>query len=142
MTMKVLRMIFGVAVAVALLASAQAQEEKKKPTGIQGVKGTVFIIDGNKNKDTKLTVQAHDHIVIEWTYPINPPFPKSASQKSSHPDIVKDSGVHRVVNVKGLLGVGRLGAIFTAQKPGNATLTFEINRGKDDIKLTCEVEVK
>jgi hypothetical protein len=29
-----------------------------------------------------------------------------------------------------------------AEKKGTSTLTFEVSNGKDDVKLTCEVEVK
>src|ERR1043165_7384295 len=96
-----------------LLASVSTAEEKRQPDkkaggGMEGVKGTLYMIDGKKSKDSKLTVQPHDVIVIEWTYPIAPPFPKSASQNSSDKDIVKTMAVHRVVNVKGPIGVGRL----------------------------------
>ena len=132
---------------ILLVASASAEGDKKEKepkatSGIEGVKGTVFVIDGKKHKDSKLIVQIHDAIVIEWTYPIAPPFPKSASQKSSDTDVVKAFGVQRVVHVKGPIGAGRLGASFIAEKKGISTLTVEINNGKDDIKLTCEVEVK
>ena len=131
------------AVALGAMGSADttAKDKEKPKGGIQGVKGTVYIIDGNKNKETKLTVQPHDTVVMEFTYPINPPLPKSASQKSSDPDIVKGVGINRVVNVKGPLGVGRLGAAFVAEKKGKATLTFEVSH-ISDIKITCEVEVK
>lgn len=132
-----------------VVASASAEGDKKEKekepkttSGIEGVKGTVFVIDGKKHKDSKLVVQIHDAIVIEWTYPIAPPFPKSASQKSSDSDVVKTVGIQRVVQVKGPIGVGRLGASFIAEKKGISTLTVDINNGRDDIKLTCEVEVK
>ena len=125
---------------------AAARDEEKAATksagGIAGVKGTVFVIDGNKNKDTKLTVQPHDLVVIEWTYPISPPFPKSAHEKSSDPGVVKATVVRSIVNVKGPLGVGHLGATFEAEKKGTATLTFDVSQGSDDVKMTCEVEVK
>lgn len=62
--------------------------------------------------------------------------------QSSDAAVVKGVGIHRIVNVKGPLGVGHLGATFVAEKKGTATLTFDISHGKDDIKLTCEVEVK
>ena len=126
-------------------ASAEGDKKEKEPkttSGIEGVKGTVFLIDGKKHKDSKLVVQAHDVVVIEWTYPIAPPFPKSASQKSSDTEVVKTVGIQRVIQVKGPVGVGRLGASFIAAKKGISTLTVEINNGKDDITLTCEVEVK
>ena len=134
----------GLVAAVALFAMGPidtAAKDKEKPKGIEGVKGTVYIINGNKDKDTKLTVKPHDTIVIEFTYPINPPLPKSAAQKSSDPDVVKGLGVQRVINVKGPLGVGRLAAIFMAEKAGKATLTFDVTK-LEDYKITCEVEVK
>jgi hypothetical protein len=142
--MKSFIVVFSGLFALISVVVSAAQEEKKgeKGAGIQGVKGSVFVIDGNKNKDTKLVVKSHDAIVIEWTYPISPPFPKSASQKSSDPDCVKAVGVHNVIKVKGPLGVGRLGAVFATEKKGRATLTFDISHGKDDIKMTCEVDVK
>jgi hypothetical protein len=128
---------------VALSASTDtAAKDKEKPkSGMEGVQGTVFIIDGNKNKDSKVTLQEHDTVVMEFTYPISPPFPKGASQKSSDPEVVKGIGVHRLVQVKGPLGVGRLGAIFVAEKKGKATLTFDVQHG-DGVKITCEVDVK
>jgi hypothetical protein len=129
------------AVALSAAGAADTPAKVKPKSGIDGVKGTVYIIDGNKNKDTKLTVQAHDVIVIEFTYPVNPPLPKSAHQKSSDPDVVKAVGVQRVINVKGPIGVGRLGASFIAEKKGKATLTLDISH-LEDIKITCEVEVK
>jgi hypothetical protein len=136
----------GLACALCFLASAAARDDekpaKKAAGGIAGVKGTIFVIDGNKNKATKLTVRPHDIVVIEWTYPINPPFPKSAKEKSSDPAVVKAAGVRSVVNVKGPLGVGHLGATFEAEKAGTATLTFDVSHGTDDVKMTCEVEVK
>jgi hypothetical protein len=127
------------------LASASAGAQDKggdAKGGMEGVKGTLFIIDGNKNKETKLTVEARDVIVIEWTYPISPPFPKGVSQKSSDDAVAKASGVRRVVNVKGPVGVGRLGAVFITEKTGTATLTFTINTGDKDVTVTCEVTVK
>jgi hypothetical protein len=33
-------------------------------------------------------------------------------------------------------------AIFTAEKKDKVTLTFDISHGSDDIKMTCELEVK
>lgn len=122
------------------LGSSRAQG-KKTSDGIEGVKGTVYHIDCTKNKDTKLTVQSHDTIVFQWNYPISPPMPKSAKQKSSDPDVVKGAGVHHLVNVNGPVGVGRLSAVFHADKKGKTTLSFDIH-GKDDLKFTCEVEVK
>ena len=136
--------IFAVSILVAS-ASAEGDKKEKEPkttSGIEGVKGTVFVIDGKKHKDSKLVVQAHDVVVIEWTYPIAPPFPKSASQKSSDTDVMKTVGIQRVVHVKGPVGAGRLGASFIAEKKGLSTLTVEFNNGKDDVKMTCEVEVK
>jgi hypothetical protein len=115
---------------------------RENASGIAGVKGAAFVIDGNKNKDTKLSVQPHDIVVIEWTYPISPPFPRSAHEKSSDPGVVKAAGVRGIVNVKGPLGVGHLGATFEAEKKGTATLTFDVSHGSDDVKMTCEVEVK
>jgi hypothetical protein len=137
----------GLACALCALGTLAAARDEEKPAkqaagGIAGVKGTAFVIDGNKNKDTKLAVQPHDLVVIEWTYPVSPPFPRSAREKSSDPGVVKATGVRSIVNVKGPLGVGHLGATFEAEKKGTATLTFDVSHGSDDIKMTCEVEVK
>ena len=137
----------GLACSLCILCSLAAARDEEKPAkkaagGIAGVKGTVFVIDGNKNKDTKLTVRPQDVVVIEWTYPISPPFPKSAHEKSSDPAVVRAAGVRSIVNVKGPLGAGHLGATFEAEKKGTATLTLDVSHGTDDIKMTCEVEVK
>jgi hypothetical protein len=131
--------------AASAFAGPTGDQDKKvevKGDGVEGVKGTLYVIDGNKNMDTKLTVQAHDVILIEWTYPISPPFPKSATQKSSDEAVAKASGVRRVVNVKGPIGVGRFGAVFITEKTGTATLTFTINTGEKEVRVTCEVNVK
>lgn len=109
---------------------------------IAGVKGTVHRIDGKKSAAAKVTVQPQDTVLIEWGYPVAPPFPKSAKQSSSDEAIVKTTGIHRIVAVPALIGASRIGAVFHAEKVGKTTITLEVNNGKDDIKMTCEVEVK
>ncbi len=129
--------------AAAVVADEKTDVKPKLPApGIKGVKGTVWVIDGTKAKDPKITVKHHDMIVLVSSYPINPPLPRSATQKSSDPAVVKGDGISRVVNVGGLLGTGHLGANFTAHKKGKATLTLEVHRGSITSKVTCEVEVK
>jgi hypothetical protein len=113
-----------------------------KKGGIQGVKGTVFRVNGNKQKESKVTCQPHDRIEIDWTYPISPPFPTKATERSSNPAVVKGTGVHRVTNVGGPIGTGELGAFFLAEKKGLATLTFTIFHGKTETVVKCMVEVK
>jgi hypothetical protein len=139
------RLLLGCLLLSAAFVSVSAQEEKKgtpKAGAIAGVKGTVYVIDGNKNKETKVTAKVQDLIVIEWTFPIVPPFPKSAQQKSSDDTVVKTAGIHHVVNVKGPIGVGHLGARFTAVNKGEATVTLTVNDGKDDVTMTCKVTVE
>jgi hypothetical protein len=142
--MRAVRWFFAGVLLIAA-ASASAQDEKKGAAGAgvaAGVKGTVYGIDGNKHKDTKVTAQVHDVIVIEWTYPVVPPFPKSAEQKSSDDAVVKTTGIHRLVEVNGPIGVGHLAATFNALKQGHATATFTVNNGKEDITMKCQVTVK
>src|ERR1022692_2026109 len=101
-----------------------SKEKAPSQTGrIEGVASTEYIIDGNKNKDTKLTVKSNDLISIEFKYALNESLPKSASQKSTNPEVVKALGIRQVVNVKGPAGVGYISAVFAAQQKGKTQLS-------------------
>jgi hypothetical protein len=113
-----------------------------KKAGIQGVKGTVFRIDGNKQKVSKVICHPHDLVEIDWTYPISPPFPTKAVEHSNDPAVVKGIGIHRVINVGGPIGTGKLGAFFLAEKKGQAELTFTIFHGKTETVVKCMVDVQ
>ncbi len=137
---------FLMACVACMAATASPGAETAKETtaaAVPGVKGTVYRIDGTKQPTSKVTCSRHDLVEIDFTYPITPPaFPTKATQHSSHPAIVKPSGIHQVIQVGGLLGTGQLGALFVAEKHGHAELTFTIVQKAGKKVLKCEVEVK
>jgi hypothetical protein len=129
---------------VTLTPAARAADEGKEK-GITGVKGKFIRIEKNRetaDKVEKLKVEAGTRIEVEWTYPIAPPLPTAAEGKSSDDAVVKPGAVESVTVVPQLIGVGRLGAFFVAEKKGSATLTFAIKSGDARVILKVEVEVE
>jgi hypothetical protein len=136
---------FGIAFLVCVCGAISQDvkgEAKAEKAAIEGVKGTVYRINGNKQKESKVTCRVGDVVEIDWTYPIAPPFPSKATQHSSDAAIVKGFGIHGIINVGGLIGTGELGAFFKADKNGQADLTFTIWRGTMETVLKCAVQVK
>ena len=140
-----MKTVIGLALAFVLCGSAALSQEGKqgqKQAGIQGVKGTVYRVNGNKQMQSKVTCQPHDLVELDWTYPIAPPFPSKATEHSSDPAAVKGIGSHRIVNVGGPIGTGQFGAYFRAETKGQAELTLTIFHGKTETVVKCTVEVK
>jgi len=127
------------------------KEGKIKKVDIPGVTGHFIRIPLNKDnagKAEQFKIKAGTTIQIEWTYPIVPTFfPKSAKGESSD-SAVKFIEIDTLEVRPSLLGVGRLGAFFKAEKKGMATLTFSIKFDSKDLStdggviLKAEVEVE
>jgi len=129
------------AVAVVLWTSSLRAGE------IPGVTGNLTRIAKDKENAAtpdKVTVAVGDLIEIDWTYPVVPAtLPTAASAKSSA-DAAKFVEIRSIYRTK-LLGTGMLGALFKAEKPGKATLTFVVKSqgsGAKGVVLKCEVTVQ
>jgi hypothetical protein len=119
---------------------------KEKAEGIEGVTGQFVRVAFDRataGKAQRVTVKAGSRIEVEYTYPIAPPFPRKAAGRTSDAGVVKFTEVAGVQVYPRLLGVGRLAALFTAEKPGRAELSFDVDYGSGPplvLRVDAEVE--
>jgi hypothetical protein len=107
--------------------------------GNRGVQGTVFVIDGNKNRNSQITTGAGTVIQIEFTFPPGEA-QGNGNLKSSDPTVVAPAAVSNLDTVNNQQGAG-LAALLLAKKKGKSTVTFTINIGKATTQITSEVTV-
>jgi hypothetical protein len=141
--MKSLILVTTALIGVVFVAFAYAEKEGSATT-VKGVAGNLIRIEKNKQSaDTEDQVVAHvgDRVEIDWTYPVAPPFPDNTSAKSDDP-CVRFAEIRTIQRVNGPIGVGMLGAFFTAESEGTATLTFVIDSGGQGVILKVKVTVK
>jgi hypothetical protein len=126
-------------------APGAAQGVQKAPAfQIQGVTDTaIHVINGNRDKNTKITARPNDVIQINWALKASPPT-TSVSVGSSNPSVVLARAVRRLDNINGPSGAGGdIVVRFLARKKGTATVTFVIRRSNTDFSVVkSEVEVR
>jgi hypothetical protein len=111
---------------------------------IQGVtEATIHVINGNKDRNTKIAARPNDVIQINLALKANP-LTTRVTVGSNNPSVVQALPVRRLNNINGPSGSGgNLVARYLAKQRGTATLTFVIARGKTDFTIVrTEVEVK
>jgi hypothetical protein len=135
----------GAAQGVQKAAPGAAQGVQKAPAfQIQGVTDTaIHVINGNRDKNTKITARPNDVIQINWALKASPPT-TSVSVGSTNPAVVLARAVRRLDNINGPSGAGGdIVVRFLARKKGTATVTFVIRRSKTDLSVVkSEVEVR
>jgi hypothetical protein len=149
---KSLGVVGGFAVVLCIaLAPAGAQGAGKGPGAAAGAKNgptpeiqgvtakTIHVINGNRDRNTRLTARPNDVIQINWALKASPPT-TSASVNSSSPLVVEARAIDHLNNVNGPSGAaGDIVVRFLARKKGTAKLTFVIRRTATDVSTVTSV---
>jgi hypothetical protein len=129
-------------VALGLLAQA-APPAAEKPDELPGAEGTFVRVPfdrENAQEAPEIEVAVGDEVELEWTYPIYPDaFPTKVQAKAGS-EVAKLVAVRRV-RVPTLVGVGRLGAFFKAEQPGETELALDVTTRAGVQRLRCRVKV-
>jgi hypothetical protein len=124
-----------------LLQDAPPAEEKTDE--LLGVDGTFVRVPFDRKSAAdvpEIEVAVGDEIELEWTYPIYlDAFPTKVEAKAGD-EAVKLLGLRRV-RVPVLVGVGRIGAFFEAERAGETELTFDVTTRVGVHELRCKVKV-